>query len=114
MSRDGGETFNNEMMQELWGSFYFLSDDLKIHSKTKYSITDLLGDIGGLFEVFHIVLVILLSPLNNMKFFNKAIRAVYFKETANDLEESVYRVRPVKFNMKHSYTKWCFGICKRL
>lgn len=57
-----------------------MSEDIKLHNKTKYSINDLLGDMGGLYEICHIILMALVSPINNMKFFNKAIRAVYFKK----------------------------------
>lgn len=101
VSRDGGKTINDEEIQELWGSFYFISEEVRIHNKTKYSINDLLGDMGGLFEVFHMILLAVLSPINDMKFFNKAIRAVYYKEQRLTKDAPMSFLKPVKFNIKH-------------
>lgn len=113
-SRDGGRTFNMENIQEFWGSFYFMSDDAKMHYRTIYGYSDLLTDIGGLFEIVFFILMMVLTPLNNMRFFNKAIRSVYFNEHIQDRRSSVSYLKPVKFNMKHALTKWCWGICDKL
>lgn len=78
LSRDGGKSFGNETVQMLFGSYYFMSEDMKIFNYTKFTFTDLLSDIGGLFEILYMTLWFFLAPFNNIKFFNKAIRAVYF------------------------------------
>lgn len=69
--------------------------------------------MGGLFEIFHMVLLAILSPINNMKFFNKAIRAIYYKESKEIPDAPRSFLKPVKFNAKNSVSKSCFGMCKK-
>lgn len=78
VSRDEGKNFEIETVQMLFGSYYFLSENMIVLNYTSFTTIDLLSDIGGLFEIFYMTLWIFLAPFNNTKFFNKAIRAVYF------------------------------------
>lgn len=59
-------------------SYFFLSADMKVHTKTKYNVFELLAELGGLFEICFKVLFFIIVPINNAKFFNKAIRSIYF------------------------------------
>lgn len=61
-----------------------MSDEIKFHTRTKYVLSDLLSDIGGLYEVLYICILVIMTPINNIKLFNKAIRAVYISEQAPD------------------------------
>ena len=49
ISYDGGNNFIKENAQQLFGTYFFMSEDIMFHSKNLYSITDLLSDFGGLY-----------------------------------------------------------------
>lgn len=89
-----------------------MSDDIKFHSRTKYGLSDLLSDIGGLYEVLYIFILAILTPINNIKFLNKAIRAVYISEQHQESDLNTSVLKPVKFNMKHSLFQRIFSFCK--
>lgn len=83
-SRDDGQTYRTEHMRQLWGAFFFLSDDIMIHSKSDYSLFSLIGDMGGYFEILYGLFVLLTFKYNDITFVNKAMRAVYMKSECHN------------------------------
>lgn len=84
VSRDDGMTYHNETMRKVWGTFFFVSNNLMLHNKSNYNIYDLLGDIGGFFEVMYAVFFYLPFWFNNFSLENKAIRLMYMEKQSNN------------------------------
>ena len=58
-SRDGGETFNEESNQLIYGSYFFLGENVDEYSYEAVNIISLLSDFGGFIEIFYIAFSII-------------------------------------------------------
>jgi hypothetical protein len=54
------------------------------HSRRKYGLFDLLGDLGGVLEVIMIVFGIFLFPISEHSFMLKAANKLFFARTNRD------------------------------
>ena len=61
-----------------------LSGELIEHSRTVYNILDLLGDLGGLTEVFLLVVGYFINPIAEHNFTLKAARRLFIAKTKKD------------------------------
>lgn len=77
-SRDDGKTFQNETHRLVWGTFFFLADDMKKHIRSDYNLISLLGDIGGLIEAMYVVIYFIPFMFNNLSLENKQMRLLYY------------------------------------
>lgn len=59
--------------QLYWNVFLILSDQQDIHSRSVYTIFDMLGDFGGLMEVLMLISSTLVAPWSEFLFNTKAI-----------------------------------------
>lgn len=79
VSYDSGDTFALEDAHQLFGAYFFLSEDIMINSKNIYSVVDLLSDFGGLYQMFVISLFYIVgSAVNNFYNMGKVIRGSYY------------------------------------
>lgn len=80
----------------MWGSYFFLSDELVKQGRHAQTWLDIASDMGGLIEVFFTILFLLNAFYNETLLFNKFIRTLYF-----DLDP-LKNVVPFKFKTKDS------------
>jgi hypothetical protein len=63
---------------------YEISATTSEYSRQIYSILDLLGDFGGVMEVFLLITEVLLKPVSEHSFLVKAISKLYLAQTKDD------------------------------
>lgn len=59
VSRDYGKTFNTETQLQLWGSYFFLSEEIVSHTRSVQSVIQILSDLGGIIEIFFLGFAVL-------------------------------------------------------
>jgi hypothetical protein len=62
----------------MWGSYFFLSDELVTQNKSVRAYLEILSELGGVIEIFFIVLALFNSFYNEILLRNKFIRSLYF------------------------------------
>ena len=78
-STDSGKTWKDEQVYQLFGCFFFLSEDQIIHNKNMYTIVDLLSDFGGLYSTFVLTVFYFIgSQVNQHYIMGKFIRSLYY------------------------------------
>lgn len=80
VSRDDGATYRNETLRKLWGSYFFVSDIIRTHSRYDFSLIDFFCQLGGLIQFLFITFFILPNWLNTLKLENKAMNQLYIEE----------------------------------
>ena len=66
--------FGNRISKNKYLTFLFtLSTSTTVHTREAYNVMDLLGDIGGIFEVLVMVFGVFISPFSEFEFSLKAI-----------------------------------------
>lgn len=63
----------------MFGSFYFLSENMLIHTRETVTIVGFLAEVGGLFYVIMIVFSFFVIPFNEFKLQTKSVKNMYFK-----------------------------------
>ena len=70
----------------LFGSYFFMSEEEVKHSRNVWNIMSLLGDFGGLLDIFLLVFVICCSFVNEKQMIAKSIRAIYFRKNYENIQ----------------------------
>lgn len=68
----------------MFGSFYFLSENMLIHTREAVTIVGVLAEVGGLFDVILIVFGFFVIPFNEFQLQTKAVKNMYFKVKESD------------------------------
>ena len=80
-SFDGGKTRKDEQFDQLFGTYFFLSEDIIIYNNILYTMSSLLSDFGGLFEPFVLPFFFYIgSIINDHYIMGKFIRALFYTE----------------------------------
>jgi hypothetical protein len=81
---------------------FFDLDPIEIlHSREVYHIMDLIGDIGGVLEVFITIFGILLFPVSEHSFVMKALEKLFLART---LDDSMFvKTKLIKKNKKRKF-----------
>jgi hypothetical protein len=58
-----------------------VSDQMVLHSRSVYTLLDLLGDYGGLQEMFFLLLGFFIAPFSEHSFVLSAIKKLYLVKT---------------------------------
>ena len=58
-----------------------VSDQMLLHSRSVYTLLDLLGDYGGLQEMFFLILGFFIAPFSEHSFVLNAIKKLYLVKT---------------------------------
>ena len=83
-SSDKGKTWTKEDKIQLFGAYFFLSEDIVNNGMTLYTIKDLISDFGGLYYTFVIAFFYSIgSNINHNLNMSKLIRGVLYKEKGN-------------------------------
>ena len=83
-SADKGKTWKKESKVQLFGAYFFLSEDIVNNGMTLYTIKDLISDFGGLYYTFVIAFFYSIgSNINHNLNMGKLIRGVLYKEKQN-------------------------------
>ena len=101
MSLDGGKTFNNQKSLVLYGTYFFLSNELVNHTRKAENILEIISNLGGMFEILWVLFMYIGNSVNNKYITAKFIREIYSKKkddvnTLLDLEKN----RKQKLNSK--------------
>ena len=65
----------------MFGSYFFLNDDLILHNRNTYTFSDMLSDFGGIYQTFIIGLFYYLGSIINKRIMmGKLIRSLYHVE----------------------------------
>jgi len=119
MTRDG-KVYRNETQLLLFGSYFFMSEEGVIHSRTVENLMQVIGDFGGVLEVVLFAFVFTVTMVNEKQMLAKSIRAIYFQNDASQPLEIKHiqthedgceviggvlhkSLKPIKFNM---FDKW--------
>ena len=71
-------TFKNETQLLLFGSYFFLSEESVKHSRTAENIMQVVGDFGGVLEIFLFGFIVFGNYVNQKQLLAKSIRSIYF------------------------------------
>ena len=63
----------------MWGSYFFVSDELVSHSRTVEGYVSVMSNFGGLIEFLLLPLIAIMHSLNNKNLLTKSIRNLYFE-----------------------------------
>lgn len=77
-TRDDGMSFRLETITKIFGTYFFVSEEVVEHSRKVQDILSILAEFGGFREIFVIPFVFLLSNLNNVNLIAKSVRNIYF------------------------------------
>ena len=65
----------------MFGSYFFLGDDMTLLNRNLYTISDMLSDFGGIYQTFILALFFHLGTIINKKIMmGKLIRSLYHVE----------------------------------
>lgn len=84
----------------VYSHYFSLSNEQLIHERTVYNFLDLLGDIGGLMEIFVLIFGVFLFPLSTFSFTLKAFEKLYLIRTN---QSNLISVKSLKKNNKNRY-----------
>ena len=103
ISYDNGKTFVKEIDELIFGTYFFLSDDMVHHYRFVYNIISLLAEFGGLNSVMLAVYKVLgsLVSLNLIK--AKVIKNLYFVPDFEDNEKKTMKVNQMKLKLSDKY-----------
>ena len=65
----------------LFGTYFFLDNEMIIHTRQAATIWSILADFGGLLDLFFIVLCFFVVPLNEEIQMNKFMQILYTRES---------------------------------
>lgn len=83
-SSDGGKTWAVEKRDIIFGSFFFVSEDIVVHTQNTYTFFDFLSDFGGLFHLFVLAFFYVLGEIvDDHYILIKMIRALYYTPNEN-------------------------------
>lgn len=77
-----------EKQLQLWGSYFFVSDELVSHSRTVEGYLSVLSSFGGLIEFLLLPFIAIMHSFNKKNLITKSIRNLYF-ETDEQSETSI-------------------------
>ena len=78
VSSDGGKTFSMTRNEQIFGAFFFMSEDIVNHNQNLYTFTQLLSDFGGLFEFLAPICCMIGKWINDHYVMGKVIRALFY------------------------------------
>ena len=78
ISRDNGATFKNETQLILYGTFFFIADEIGYQSRSVYSILMVISDFGGFIDVSTFVFMIICTTFNERQLVAKSVRSLFF------------------------------------
>jgi hypothetical protein len=84
-SYNQGKTFKKKKIQKLFGSYFFLSEELIKHDYTGYTVLDVLSGFGGMYRLLCMYLAIVAMYFNKPAIMAKFIRGLYFIEKPKKL-----------------------------
>lgn len=106
MSRDAGKSFAQEDALILYGSYFFVGDEISLQSVSVYGWMQILGDFGGTLEITIFVFIILCTSYNATMINAKAIRALYY-DSPHPGEDGVQSEfgKAIKFRFLDKFTR---------
>lgn len=76
----------------MYGSYFFLSDEMVIQTRSVKTVISALSDLGGSIEIFMIGFLLIGHWYNDFSVMIKSIRAIYFEGDEPDQT----KLRPLK------------------
>lgn len=64
----------------LYGSYFFVADNIIKDSRNVYGVVDLVSEFGGLQAYIVLTFFFIVSNFNNVQLLTKQIRNMYFEE----------------------------------
>jgi hypothetical protein len=116
VSRDGGLTFNSEQQVQLFGAFFFMSEEIVDNVRNLYNIISLFGTIGGLLSGLYSILLVLTNYVNRQFIIGKIIRNLYFTDLPKEFELNISNkiksseMKPLKFNWRVKLSNWKYHL----
>ena len=83
ISKDQGNTYESIEKQVLLGTYFFVSNDRMIISRSAFTVLDLFSKAGGLFSIMYIVLGAIGKQINCNVIINSVINNLYYESHAN-------------------------------
>lgn len=77
MSRDFGKTWKREQQHVLWGSYFFLSDEIVDTQRSVQTVLNVLSELGGTIEIFMGGLILFMTLFNDFNFKIKQMKIIY-------------------------------------
>ena len=103
ISHDNGKTFVEERDELIFGTYFFLSDDVVHHYRFVYNIINLLAEFGGLNSVMLAVYKVLGSMLSINLINAKILKNLFFVPVVKDYENKSMKVNQVKLRFSDKY-----------
>jgi hypothetical protein len=63
-SFDGGRTVQNVQRDIIFGTYFFIADDRRVHQRIAFNVIDLLAKVGGLFSLINICFKFMAKLIN--------------------------------------------------
>ena len=77
MTLDGGMTFINLKEEIIFGTYFFLDDQMEIHTSKLNTLVDILSNIGGFYSLLIGIFAAIMQKINDTWLVDKAIRVLY-------------------------------------
>ena len=78
VSSDGGKTFGYKQEQILFGTYFFLDDDMITINRSVYNILDLFSNVGGLLSLLRVVFSVVGLEIGQEAIIGTIIKHLYF------------------------------------
>ena len=78
MTSDGGKTWFIDNESKIFGTYFFLSNDLVEHHRNVYNIINLLAEFGGVWGLVFALYKLIGSTINRKLITAKFINELYF------------------------------------
>ena len=104
VSRDDGKTFKPENQLIIYGTYFFMSNDIAYQSRTVYNLLTVISDFGGIMEILTFVFMVSCTAFNDQQLVAKSIRSLFFQKNSRDANS---KFLPIKFKLADKFQDLC-------
>jgi hypothetical protein len=90
-TRDGGQTFREETNQILYGTYFFLGQNVDEYTYEAVNFISLVSELGGFIEIMYITLMLIPWVYNTKLAQKKFIDKLYFIDRAKENNQNFNR-----------------------
>ena len=106
-----GKNWKEERYQLLWGTYFFLADEVVEHQHRVRNILDCISALGGLWSLLFSLLSNMFLIINRKWFVAKLLRHLYFEKKScddHDCNESIMaqKAKTMKFTWKNKLAEY--------
>ena len=80
VSTDQGLTYHMQTEQKIFGTFFFVAEERKVHSRDAFTYADLFSKVGGLTSLLNIVFISIASLMNMQAILASIVERIFYYE----------------------------------